>query len=393
MKMCPAGCDQPYEFIAAVQSSKPVTVSVALSTRLELVLQEMTQRADQEQNIFIRVFLRFFAWVHRMDAKFGLPRPVTAPSMKKQRLFAIILLACQTGITFTGSLVRVTGSGLGCNTWPQCQPGSLFPTAGTIPWIHQLIEFGNRLLTFVVAAAAVVVFIAVIRAARRPAILGLAFFQGIGIIIQAVLGGISVHMDLMWWTVAMHFLPSMLLVFLAARLVVRIGEPDDGSMQPLMPRPLQLLTNGSAASLAIVLFTGTLVTGAGPHAGDAAILPENRLQVPLIDMAHIHAGFMYLYLGVTIGLLAGVFAMNLDHRIKTAAYWVIGACLLQAAVGIMQYWLGVPRWSVPMHVIGSGIVTAATGFLWSLKARYMGGNAQLTGSTEADRQREAVLTA
>ena len=353
----------------------------------------MKQRAAEENKPFVRALLKLYAFAHAADRRFGFPRPVTAPTIRRQRLFAIILLACQTGITFTGSLVRVTGSGLGCDTWPQCHPGSLFPVAGSAPWIHQLIEFGNRTLTFVLIIAVLLCFIAVVRAARRSTILHLAFAQGIGIIVQAVWGGITVHMDLMWWTVALHFLPSMLLVFLAAKLVVRIGEPDDGEMQPLMPRPLRILTDGSALSLAIVLITGTLVTGAGPHAGDEAILPEHRLQVPLIDMAHIHAGFMYLYLGLTVGLLAGVFALNLEHRIKTASYWVIAAIILQAIVGIMQYWMGVPRWSVPIHVIGSGLTTAATGFLWALKYRYSGGNSTLTGSTAGDCQRQESVDA
>ncbi|MCZ9304485.1 COX15/CtaA family protein [Corynebacterium sp. c9Ua_112] len=353
----------------------------------------MKQRAAEESNPFAKALLKLYAFVYAADRKYGFPRPVTAPTIHRQRLFAIILLACQTGITFTGALVRVTGSGLGCSTWPQCQPGSLFPVAGSAPWVHQIIEFGNRTLTFVLSIAALVCFISVVRAARRTPILHLAFIQGIGIIVQAVLGGITVHMDLMWWTVALHFLPSMLLVFLAAKLVVRIGEPDDGEMQPLMPRALRLLTDGSSVSLAIVLITGTMVTGAGPHAGDEAILPEHRLQVPLIDMAHVHAGFMYLYLGLTIGLLAGVFALNLEHRIKTAAYWVIGAIILQAAIGIMQYWLGVPRWSVPLHVIGSGLTTAATGFLWALKSRYSGGNASHTGTTTGDSQRHEAVNA
>ena len=353
----------------------------------------MKRRATEESNPFVKALLKLYAFVYAADRKFGFPRPVTAPTIRRQRLFAIILLACQTGLTFTGSLVRVTGSGLGCDTWPQCHPGSLLPVPGSAPWIHQLSEFGNRTLTFVLIIACLICFIAVVRAARRSSILHLAFVQGIGIIAQAVIGGITVHMDLMWWMVALHFLPSMLLVFLAAKLVVRIGEPDDGEMQPLMPRPLRILTDGSAISLAVVLMTGTLVTSAGPHAGDEAILPEHRLQVPLIDMAHIHAGFMYLYLGLTIGLLAGVFALNLERRIKTASYWVIAAIIVQAAIGIMQYWLGVPRWSVPLHVIGSGLSTAATGFLWALKSRYSGGNASHTGTTTGDSQRHEAVNA
>lgn len=346
----------------------------------------MQERVAQETNPFLKALVAFYAWVHKMDRKFGLPRPVRAPSIHRQRLFAIILLICQTGITFTGSLVRVTGSGLGCDTWPQCHPGSLFPVAGAAPWIHQAIEFGNRMLTFVLAIAALVTFISVVRAGRRSNILHLAFFQGIGIIIQAVLGGISVRMDLMWWTVAMHFLPSMLLVLLGARLVVRINEPDDGTLQTLMPRPLIIATNAATVLLGVTLFTGTLVTGSGPHAGDAAVLPEHRLQIPLVEIAHIHAHSMYLYLGLTLGLIAGLFTVQTTRDVRKAALWVVGGIVIQGIIGIMQYWMGVPRWSVPIHVIGSGILTALMGFLWSLTSRLSGGDATLSGCLEADQE-------
>ncbi|WJY72721.1 MULTISPECIES: COX15/CtaA family protein [Corynebacterium] len=346
----------------------------------------MQDRVARESNSFLKALVALYSWVHRMDRKFGLPKPVQVPSIHRQRLFAIILLICQTGITFTGALVRVTGSGLGCDTWPQCHPGSLFPVAGAAPWIHQAIEFGNRMLTFVLVIAALVTFISVIRAARRNAILHLAFFQGIGIIIQAVLGGISVRMDLAWWTVAMHFLPSMLLVLLAARLVIRIGEPDDGTLYYQMPRPLIISTNAATALLGITLFTGTLVTGSGPHAGDAAVLPEHRLQVPLVEIAHIHAHSMYLYLGLILGLVAGLFTIKANRDVRKAALCVVAAIVFQGIVGIAQYWMGVPRWTVPIHVIGSGILTALMGFLWSLTARLSGGDATLCGSVEADQE-------
>lgn len=292
-------------------------------------------------------------------------------SLRWQARFAIILLICQTGITFTGSLVRVTGSGLGCNTWPNCHPGSLFPVPGATPWVHQLIEFGNRLLTIVLVIAAAIAFTAVLRAARRTQILHLAFFQGIGIIVQAVIGGITVHLDLAWWIVMAHFLPSMLLVFFAAKLVVRIYEPDAGVRTALMPKPMRIATDLSAVALAITLITGTLTTAAGPHAGDEAILPEHRLQIPLFEMAQIHAHFMYLYLGITIGLLAGLFALRVGASVRKAGWFVVAAILANAAIGIVQYWLGVPRWTVPMHVIGSGLVTAAGGFLWAQKYRWV----------------------
>ena len=148
------------------------------------------------------------------------------PSLKLQRTLAMVLLLCQGGITVTGSLVRVTGSGLGCDTWPLCHEGSLVPVAGAAPWIHQAIEFGNRLLAFVVAAAAGLVLFAVIRAGRRKDIKTLAWISLIGVVVQAVIGGISVRLDLRWWSVAVHFLPSMVLVFVAAMLYMRIAETD-----------------------------------------------------------------------------------------------------------------------------------------------------------------------
>lgn len=344
----------------------------------------MRERAQLQENPLARGLDRFYARLHDLDNSFGFPRPVKIPTVRTQRILAIILLICQTGITFTGSLVRVTGSGLGCNTWPECHPGSLFPTAGAAPWIHQAIEFGNRMLTFVLIIAALVAFIAVLRAARRLSILNMAFVQGLGIIAQAVIGGISVRMDLTWWVVALHFLPSMLLVFFAAVLVVRIGEPDDGERVALMPGPLTALAHGSAVALALVLITGTLVTGAGPHAGDEAILPEHRFQFPLIEIAQIHAHGMYLYLGITVGLLAGLFALQVGRNLKVTAVWLVGAIVLQGAIGIVQYWLGVPTWTVPVHVLGSGLTTLVTGLLWAQRSCLLGGDAAHTGSPFAD---------
>ncbi|WP_459612058.1 COX15/CtaA family protein [Corynebacterium urogenitale] len=346
----------------------------------------MQSRVQEEKNPLSRVLMWLYAGVHKLDSKNPLTRSERIPSIATQRVFAIILLVCQTGITFTGSLVRVTGSGLGCDTWPQCHPGSFVPKAGAAPWIHQAIEFGNRLLTFVLIAAALVVFVALIRAGRRTLLLHMAFLQGIGIIVQAVIGGITVRLDLAWWMVAAHFLPSMILVFFAAVLVVRIGEPDDGQRVELMPRALIYLTHGSALALAVVLSTGTLVTSAGPHAGDEAILPEHRLQIELLTIANLHAHSMYLYLGLTIGLLAGLFALNVDRKLKATAGWLIAAIVFQALIGIIQFRLGVPTWTVPVHVLGSGVTALVTGLLWGQRQRLMGGNASHTGSVEADAQ-------
>lgn len=286
-------------------------------------------------------------------------------TVARQRLFALALLIAQIGITFTGSIVRVTASGLGCPTWPECQPGSLVPESGSIPWVHQLIEFGNRTLTFVLTIFVILAFLAVSRAKRRSEIIVLAFIQGIGVIVQAVIGGISVHLDLAWWMVALHFLPSMVLVWLAALLWVRIDEPDDGKAQVMYPQPLRWLALMSSIAMGITLITGTMVTGAGPHAGDSEVPADSRLQIPLDLMAHLHAHAMYLYLGLVAGLLFGLLTVRADRAIMKTAQWLVVLIILQAGVGIIQYWLGVPRWTVPLHVIGSGVICAVTAVLWA----------------------------
>jgi cytochrome c oxidase assembly protein subunit 15 len=329
----------------------------------DTTLPRMRARVDATGHPVNRFLLRLYTAILVLCAK----TPV--PTVRRQRLYAVILMVCQGGITFTGSLVRVTGSGLGCPTWPQCHPGSLVPESGTTPAIHQAIEFGNRMLTFVLIIAALVAFLAVLRAARRDSILHIAFLQGLGIIAQAVIGGITVHLDLAWWIVMAHFLPSMVLVFFAAVMVVKIGEDDDSPRRATMPKALRWATWGSALTLALTLVTGTMTTSSGPHAGDEAIQESDRLQLALFEIANLHAHAMYLYMGITVGLLAGLLAVHVDRRIKTAAVVLIIGIILQGVVGVVQYNLGVPRWTVPPHVLGSAVVAAATGLLWSMRFR------------------------
>lgn len=290
-------------------------------------------------------------------------REKSSPSL--QLGLALVVLIGQIAITATGSIVRVTGSGLGCDTWPNCHPGSLVPVEGAAPWIHQAIEFGNRglaiLLGFLTLALVVVVF----AANRRREIKAHAMYQLLGVVFQAVLGGISVHLDLKWWAVALHFLPSMILIWLAALLYEHIKEPDTGTVTWHYPRPLRWLAVGSAVALAVVLITGTMVTGAGPHSGDANVGMEGRLEVDIAEMAHIHAHFMYLYLGLTIGLVVALVTVKASEKARKLGYLLIFFIVVQAAIGIIQYWFGVPRWTVPFHVGLSGVVTAYTGFLYA----------------------------
>ncbi|MGH3977089.1 MAG: COX15/CtaA family protein, partial [Pseudonocardiaceae bacterium] len=158
--------------------------------------------------------------------------PATAPPNRSLaalgRATAIAAVITQGGIAVTGSVVRVTGSGLGCPTWPQCFPGSLVPQPHPeVAALHQWIEFGNRLLTVVVAlvALACLVVALLVRPRRRRLIL-LAATMPLGVAAQAVLGGITVLTGLAWWTVAAHFLVSMVLVWLAVLLVAAFAEGD-----------------------------------------------------------------------------------------------------------------------------------------------------------------------
>lgn len=287
------------------------------------------------------------------------------PSLKLQRILAMVLLLCQGGITVTGSLVRVTGSGLGCNTWPLCHEGSLVPVAGAAPWIHQAIEFGNRTLTFVVAASAALVLLAVIRARRRKEITTLAWVSLLGVVLQAVIGGVSVLLDLRWWSVAVHFLPSMVLVFVAAMLYMRIAEPDDASPTRRYPTSAQTWTLIAAAALCVVLITGTMVTGSGPHSGDSGVGMEGRLQMDTRVLAYVHAVCMYLYLIATI--ITTVLLRNSDapEAARRTSYVLIALILVQWAIGVTQFRLGVPRWTIPAHIAMSSAVVAFSSFLFA----------------------------
>lgn len=292
-------------------------------------------------------------------------RKSSEPSVKLQRTLAMILLLCQGGITVTGSLVRVTGSGLGCDTWPLCHEGSLVPVAGAAPWIHQAIEFGNRLLAFVVAAAAVAVLLAVYRASRRSEIKNLAIASLAGVALQAIIGGISVLLDLRWWSVAVHFLPSMALVFIAAVLYMRIAEPDDAAPTTRYPSAVQTWVVVAAVALCFVLITGTMVTGSGPHSGDSGVGMEGRLALDTRMLAYVHAACMYVYLAAT---LVSVYLLRRHHAPKDAfntSLVLVGMIVVQWAIGVAQFYLGVPRWTVPMHIAMSSVVVAFSAFLFA----------------------------
>jgi cytochrome c oxidase assembly protein subunit 15 len=292
------------------------------------------------------------------------------PSLRTQRLIAAAVILTQGGIAVTGAVVRVTASGLGCPTWPQCFPGSFTPVAvSEVPRIHQAVEFGNRMITFLVVLTAALVVLAVVRARRRAEIQVYAWLMPASTVVQAVIGGVTVLTGLLWWTVALHLLASMTMVWLAVLLYVKIGEPDDnpaGVSIYLAPKPLRWLTFLCAVALAAVLVTGTLVTAAGPHAGDASpTRTVPRLQVEITTLVHAHSTLLIGYLALVVGLGFRLLAVSAPRPVLTRLAVLVILVCAQGAVGTVQYFTGVPAALVAVHVAGAAAVTAATAALWA----------------------------
>ncbi len=289
------------------------------------------------------------------------------PSRRVQLWLAAAVVASQAGIAVTGAIVRVTSSGLGCPTWPQCFPGSFTPVGvSEVAVVHQAVEFGNRMLTFVVTLCAALIVLAVTRARRRREVLVYAWLMPGGTVLQAVIGGITVLSGLLWWTVAIHLLASMLMVWVSAVMYAKVAAPDDGVETVRAPAPLRWLTALAGVALAAVLVAGTLVTGAGPHAGDKSIdRPVQRLEVEIVPLVHLHSQLLVGYLALLIGLAFGLYAVGMTVPVRKRLFVLLGLVAAQALVGVVQYFTDVPAVLVVVHVGGAALCTAATATLWA----------------------------
>jgi heme a synthase len=282
-----------------------------------------------------------------------------SPSRKLQLGVAIAVVVTQALIAVTGAVVRVTGSGLGCPTWPECLPGSMIPESHPeYATLHQWIEYGNRLFTGVVGLVAIGAFVlALLNKPRDRRYLRLALAMPVGVVIQGGLGGITVLTGLVWWTVSIHLLASTVMVWLAVLLVHAVPREDahPGTGNRRVARWLYPQT----ALLAGVLVTGTMVTGAGPHGGD----PDTpRLDVPVATLAHVHASFLYTFLGALV--LLGFLLRGVANPPWRRYQVLVAVVLAQGTVGLVQYWNGVPELLVCLHVLGAMSVVAATASLW-----------------------------
>lgn len=275
-------------------------------------------------------------------------------------------LVAQGAIILTGGIVRLTGSGLGCPTWPQCTEGSFVPVAGQVEGFHKFIEFGNRTLTFVLGLLAIAAVVAALVDARRrrsaglprrPVLTRLALVPILGTVAQAVLGGVTVLTGLSPLVVGAHFLVSMVIVLLCTVLVQRAADPGDEPVVDLVRREIRLGVHAVTGVMAAVVVVGVLVTASGPHAGDA---DTPRLGLDPATVAWLHADLVFLAIGLLVGLIVAMRTTAAPDGPRHAAVVVLLLMLAQGGVGYLQYFTGLPWLLVAVHLLGSVLVWWAT---------------------------------
>jgi len=276
----------------------------------------------------------------------------TTIKTKFGRRISLANLMAQSGIIVTGAVVRLTGSGLGCPTWPDCAPGSLIPVAGQVEGFHKYIEFGNRLLTFLVLAIAIGLFVFSLLNEKRNIIVW-SFLPLIGTLLQAVLGGITVLTGLHPSTVMAHFLLSIVLVGISVKIYDYFNNKKVYKVLPkIVDNYVKIVT---LVGLAVIIL-GTITTGSGPHSGDEIAA---RFDLDIRVIAWLHADSVLLFVGLIIGLLV-ITKLNSDsnHLFKiTRTLFII--CLVQGFIGYVQWFSNLPWILVSFHVIGAVITWIA----------------------------------
>lgn len=255
-------------------------------------------------------------------------------------------LVANTAIILTGGMVRLTGSGLGCPTWPRCTEDSFVPHSA-LGW-HSVIEFGNRTLTYVLIAIAIGTVVAVWRwpdATRTQwrVVVGIA----LGIPFQGVVGGITVLTDLNPWIVSIHLVLSMALVVAATWFLVSVRAADGTAAR--IPAIVVRIAFGV---LLVAIYLGTIVTGTGPHAGDASA-PRNDLDPVL--WSRVHALSVWAFLILTVGAV-----VLLRGRARRAGLVVLAVGAAQGTIGYVQYFTDLPIALVAAHLVGAAVLLAVT---------------------------------
>ena len=287
----------------------------------------------------------------------GLPVTVTRPI----RVFAWISVVVQLVNVLSGAAVRLTGSGLGCPSFPECTPGSLVVTPEM--GIHGLIEFGNRMVAVVLTLVCIVTFVLVVRLRRsRPELFWLALSIGLGIPAQALIGGMSVLTGLNPYVVGLHFVVSVVLISLSTALLYRVYDTA-GPYRVFAPTMLWRLALATAGAVAITIVVGIATTGAGPHAGDATA-PRNGLDPAILEHLHSYPAYATLALSLVVLYLAWARGAATTFRY---AVLLLGIELVQILVGIVQVRLALPALLVGLHMLLACLLAmAVTALLLSL---------------------------
>ena len=280
----------------------------------------------------------------------GFWRLVPEPSLDVVRRWGWASVVANIGIVVTGGLVRLTGSGLGCPTWPQCTDSSYVPHSAL--GIHGAIEFGNRLLGFVVAVIAIITWLVVMRyRPKRTDLRRLATAAALGIPLQAVIGGISVLTGLNPWIVSAHFLVSPIIITLNVSMMRRSRTSPYTHTPPVV----RALATAAVVAVWLTVALGTLVTGSGPHSGDPKT-GRNGLNETLISQ--LHADIVFGLLGITIALVIATRVTATSRTLRKLAAWLLAMELLQGVVGFTQYFTGLPWGLVLIHMFFAAVLIA-----------------------------------
>lgn len=272
--------------------------------------------------------------------------------MKKQqnqklgKRIALVNLIAQSGIITTGAIVRLTGSGLGCPTWPECAPGSLVPTPTQVEGFHKVIEFGNRILTFVVLLAAIAVFVISLYQKNKK-LKKLTFLPIFGTLFQAILGGITVLTGLNPFIVMAHFLVSIVLVAVSLFIYqIYLNNTLNAVFNGFIKKYINILVLVGA----FVIILGTITTGSGPHSGDEIAA---RFNLDIRDISVIHADSVFLFIGLTLGLYLATIVNKDFSKLRKHVTRLIVISFTQGLIGYIQWFTGLPWLIVGLHVLGA----------------------------------------
>ncbi|MFF1461044.1 heme A synthase [Streptomyces sp. NPDC058330] len=277
------------------------------------------------------------------------------PSARTARRAALTAVVVSVLIIVTGGAVRLTGSGLGCDTWPKCTDDSLFATSEQ--GLHGAIEFGNRMLTYVLSAAVGWAIIAVRSVKpRRRGLTRFAWLQFWLVMGNAVIGGITVWVGLNPWSVAGHFLLANALLTVAVITWVRIGE-GDGTPRPRAPKPVRNLSWAIVVTSVLLIALGTTVTGSGKHAGDSSDVP--RMPWDWTAAAHVHAVAAWVVCALAVAMWVALRVVDAPVDTRARARDLLVVLLAQGAIGYVQYFSDVPEILVALHMLGSSLMWIA----------------------------------